>query len=71
MNQARIILADEPTDSLDRYNKRIIMDIFKELQKEKITIIIVTHDLDIAAQCDRQIQIEDGKTAFSNRGNIL
>lgn len=71
VNQPRIILADEPTGSLDHHNTRVIMDIFKDLQKENITVIIATHDLDIASQCDRQIQIENEKTAFSNRGNIL
>jgi len=71
VNDPRIILADEPTGSLDFHNTKVIMNIFKELQKEGITVIIVTHDLDIASQCDRQIQIQDGKAVFSSTGNIV
>ena len=56
-----IILADEPTGSLDQLNGKEVLDIFTELNKEGKTIILITHDLDIASRCRRQIHIVDGK----------
>lgn len=60
VNDPDIILADEPTGALDREMGQQVIDIFKKINKEKKTVIIVTHDLNIAAQCDRIITIEDG-----------
>ncbi|MFL0247520.1 ABC transporter ATP-binding protein [Candidatus Clostridium stratigraminis] len=60
MNNPEIILADEPTGALDREMGQQVIDIFKEINKENKTIIIVTHDSNIASQCDRIISIEDG-----------
>ena len=56
-----VILADEPTGALDSRNSREIMGIFKELNKEGKTIIVVTHDENIAKETQRIIKIEDGK----------
>lgn len=56
-----IILADEPTGSLDEQTSSEIMTLLKELYKQGKTIIIVTHDVDIANQCERCITIKDGK----------
>lgn len=56
-----LLLADEPTGSLDDENQQIILDIFKEINKLGVTILIVTHDYDIAKFCDRTIQISEGK----------
>lgn len=56
-----VILADEPTGSLDEQTSSEIMDLLKELHKKGKTIIIVTHDKDIASQCERCITIKDGK----------
>lgn len=59
-----VIFADEPTGNLDTENGRIVMDLLFKLQREKgITLIIVTHDHDLAEQCGRQILISDGKIA--------
>lgn len=57
----KLILADEPTGALDSKNGQIVIDLFKELNEEGITIIIVTHDLNIANQCNRIIELSDGK----------
>ena len=61
VNNPSIILADEPTGALDSKTSSEIMELFKSLNKEGKTIIIVTHDPEIAQQCDRIIEISDGK----------
>ncbi len=55
------ILADEPTGALDTKTGKIIMDMFIHLNKnEQVTVIVVTHDPNIAAQCQRTLHIHDG-----------
>ncbi|MBV4431467.1 ABC transporter ATP-binding protein [Clostridium tyrobutyricum] len=60
VNDPEIILADEPTGALDQKTGQDVMNIFKNLNQEGKTVIIVTHDLRIANQCNRIIKIEDG-----------
>ncbi len=60
VNEPSIILADEPTGALDTKTSAEIMELFHELNKKGHTVIIVTHDLGIAKQCDRTIEISDG-----------
>ena len=59
--QPPIILADEPTGNLDTKSTREIMDILKGLHQSGRTVIIITHDDDIAEQADRVIRIIDGR----------
>ena len=61
VNEPSIILADEPTGALDSKTAAEIMSVFKKLNDEGKTVIIVTHDLGIANQCKRIIEISDGK----------
>lgn len=61
VNDPSIILADEPTGALDNKTSAEIMELFKSLNNEGKTIIIVTHDHEIARQCDRIIEISDGR----------
>ncbi|MCD8187471.1 MAG: ABC transporter ATP-binding protein [Ruminococcus sp.] len=61
VNNPSVILADEPTGALDTKTSAEIMGLFHELNEKGKTIIIVTHDLEIAKQCDRIIEISDGK----------
>lgn len=61
INDASVLLCDEPTGSLDSKTSSEIMEIFMRLNEEGRTLIIVTHDKDIACYCKRLIQIEDGK----------
>lgn len=56
-----ILLADEPTGSLDSETSMNIMNIFKQMNQEGMTIIIVTHDVTIAEQCNRIVKIIDGR----------
>ena len=61
VNKPSIILADEPTGALDTKTSDEIMKLFHTLHDQGKTIIIVTHNLEIAKQCDRIIEISDGK----------
>ena len=63
INNPKLILADEPTGSLDSSTSAEILALLKELNKKGKTIIIVTHDMEIAKQCDRIIEVVDGYIA--------
>ncbi len=61
VNEPSVILADEPTGALDSKTSQDIMDLFKSLNEQGKTVIIVTHDMSIAEQCGRIIEISDGE----------
>ncbi len=60
INNPQIILADEPTGALDSKTSKEIMDIFTALNDRGKTVIIITHESDIAARCKKIIKISDG-----------
>ena len=55
------MLADEPTGNLDSHTSREIMDMFCELHEQGNTIVLITHDSDVAKQAKRIIRILDGR----------
>ena len=61
MTNPSLILADEPTGNLDSKTSQEIMDMFHELHKQGNTIVLITHDNDVAKQASRSIHILDGK----------
>jgi len=63
VNNPSILLADEPTGNLDSATSQEIMQVFEELHGQGQTIILITHEHDIAAHADRQIHLLDGKIA--------
>ena len=67
VNQPRIILADEPTGNLDSKTSEEIMDLFNALNEEGITIIVVTHENDIADHASRQVRFLDGNIVEDRR----
>lgn len=56
-----LILADEPTGALDQKTSQNLMDFFDEIHKEERTVILITHDLEVAKRADKIISIVDGK----------
>lgn len=61
INNPKLILADEPTGNLDSKTSEEIMELFDNLNKEGITIVLVTHETDIAEHASRQVRFLDGK----------
>ena len=61
VNRPRLILADEPTGNLDSRTSEEIMTLFEELNREGITIVLVTHETDIARHAKRQVSFHDGR----------
>ena len=65
INQPRIIFADEPTGNLDTHTGENILNLFRELSQQGSTIVLVTHNPEIAAVTPRRIEIRDGKISFT------
>lgn len=64
VNEPTMILADEPTGALDTKTSEEIMELFKSLNHQGKTIVIVTHDPKVAEQCDRIVEISDGNILY-------
>lgn len=61
INHPEIILADEPTGNLDEANENIVIDIFKQLHRQGTTLIVVTHDPEVAEVAQRTVVLEHGR----------
>ncbi|MDR1835455.1 MAG: ABC transporter ATP-binding protein [Fusobacteriaceae bacterium] len=63
INYPMLILADEPTGNLDEANEHIVMEIFRKLHRDGSTIVVVTHDPEVAEEAERTVVLEHGKIA--------
>ncbi len=61
VNSPPVVLADEPTGNLDSRNAGMIMELFEQLNRDGVTIVLVTHNADIVKRCERTVHIEDGR----------
>lgn len=67
INNPKIILADEPTGNLDSVNSNIIINLLEKLHKQHgVTLVMITHEQDIAHRAQRIIQLEDGRIVSDN-----
>ena len=75
VNNPRILLADEPTGALDSASGKQVMEIFRQLNREGVSILMITHDREIASHADRIVEIRDGVLREDNgaekRGGVL
>lgn len=70
VNNPDIIIADEPTGALDSKTSEEIIGVFKELNKEGITIILITHDINVANKANRIVKIFDGELKEAEKNEI-
>jgi putative ABC transport system ATP-binding protein len=66
VNQPSLLLADEPTGNLDSSTGQSIVELLLQLARDGATVVMVTHDPHVAAQCDRIIQLVDGRIHHAN-----
>jgi len=61
INHPKLLLADEPTGALDTASGEQVMELFHELHKTGVTIVMITHELEIAQHAERILTIRDGR----------
>lgn len=71
VNRPALVLADEPTGALDTQTSQDVMNLLTELNKQGITIVLVTHEPDIAAQTKRVIRVQDGYVINASERSTL
>ena len=70
VNNPKILLADEPTGALDSASGKQVMEIFRQLNREGVSILMITHDREIASHADRIVEIRDGVLSEDSRVEI-
>jgi putative ABC transport system ATP-binding protein len=60
VTEPKVILADEPTGALDSVTSKSVMDLLKKINREGMTVFVITHEEDIAAETDRIVRLKDG-----------
>ena len=63
INRPKLVLADEPTGSLDAANEQLVLDLFQRIHRDGRTLVLVTHDVTVGRLADRQLQLEHGRVA--------
>ena len=71
INNPKILLADEPTGALDQASGKQVMELFKSLNDEGVTIIMITHDANVASHAKRIFHIIDGEIIENKQGGVL
>ena len=71
INNPRILLADEPTGALDQASGKQVMELFKTLNDEGVTIIMITHDASVASHAKKILHIIDGEIIENKQGDVL
>lgn len=66
-----LILADEPTGALDSKTSREVLDFLKQLNEEGNTVVLITHDRNIAEEASRVVEIKDGKISFDDSSEVF
>ena len=67
-NRPALLLADEPTGALDSATSRTVMDIFHDLHRQGMTIVLITHSQQLAAECQRILTRQDGRIVGERKG---
>jgi putative ABC transport system ATP-binding protein len=67
-NNPDLLLADEPTGALDTHTSKEVLELFNRLNSEGLTLVIVTHDLEVAEQCKRRVTFRDGLIVSDDHG---
>ena len=71
INNPKILLADEPTGALDLASGKQVMELFKSLNDEGVTIIMITHDANVASHAKKIFHIIDGEIIENKQGGVL
>lgn len=67
-NEPALLLADEPTGALDSATSRTVMDIFHDLHRQGMTIVLITHSQQLAEECQRILTLQDGRIVGERKG---